>query len=135
MSAARGHGAKLVKLLPVSVPSHCQLMSGAAEQFKARLQQVVFEAPVIDVIHNADLASHTEESLIKDRLLKQLTRPVPWVETINHMVLRGVDCFIECGPGAVLQGLIKRINKQVKYSGLSSIDTWETANQLVEEDS
>jgi len=109
---AKERGAKRAIVLPVSVPSHCSLMTPAAEKLQERLSAITITAPGIAVINNADVEAPSAPEQIKQALVKQLSSPVRWVETINRMSADGVISAIECGPGKVLAGLNKRINKQ-----------------------
>ena len=111
---AKGAGAKLAKLLPVSVPSHCALMHPAAERMRARLMQVMIETPRIPVLHNAQVRAEHDADAIRAALVRQVESPVRWVEIIQTMAADGVDKLIECGPGRVLAGLNKRISKQTQ---------------------
>ncbi len=111
ISAAKLIGAKRALLLPVSVPSHCDLMRPAAEKFSACLAGVDFKPPKIKLIHNVDIAWHSSPEVIRHVLAEQLYRPVRWVESIKSMYGQGVTRFVECGPGKVLLGLNKRIVK------------------------
>ena len=111
---AKGAGAKLAKLLPVSVPSHCALMHPAAERMRARLMQMKIETPRIPVLHNAHVRAESDADAIRAALVRQVESPVRWVEIIQTMATDGVDKLIECGPGRVLTGLNKRINKQTQ---------------------
>ncbi|MGA9854193.1 MAG: ACP S-malonyltransferase [Gammaproteobacteria bacterium] len=106
-------GAKRVIPLPVSVPSHCALMRPAAEHLAAKLMTVTLQGPAIPVIHNADVATHTEADEIRKVLKAQLYSPVRWVETIRLQVSQGVNKLVELGPGGVLTGLGKRIDKSL----------------------
>ena len=110
MAAAKQAGAKRALALAVSAPSHCALMLPAAERLAERLATVTINAPRIPVLHNADVAAYKEGVAIRDALVRQLHQPVRWVETIQAMRARGVSTVLECGPGKVLAGLIKRIN-------------------------
>lgn len=101
--------AKIAKLLPVSIPSHCLLMRDAALRLQEQLAEINFVAPKIPVIHNADVASYTDVSKIKDALVRQLYSPVRWVETVRMLQSSGIEGIFECGPGKVLNGLNKRI--------------------------
>ena len=101
-------------MLPVSVPSHCQLMMPAAEKLAKRLETITIDTPLIPVIHNVDVKPHTDADEIRQSLKQQLYNPVRWVETIQCMKTKGVDTVIECGPGKVLVGLCKRIDKEIK---------------------
>lgn len=111
---AKERGAKRAVILPVSVPSHCALMAPAAEQLAERLTSISFSAPSIPVINNADVATPSDVDAICAALVKQLDSPVRWVESINKMSADGVTSIIECGPGKVLTGLNKRINKELQ---------------------
>ena len=106
-------GAKRAILLPVSVPSHCALMKTAAMQLQHRLDEIDFAQPQIPVLQNVDAQARSSAEEIKAALVRQLHQPVRWVDTING--LAGLDCqmIIESGPGKVLAGLIKRINKDI----------------------
>jgi [acyl-carrier-protein] S-malonyltransferase len=108
---AKALGAKRALLLPVSVPSHCALMRPAAEQLQAALEQCPMRLPEIPVIHNASVSVAEDLAQLRDLLAQQLYRPVRWVETIQAIGDRGVESLIECGPGKVLAGLGKRIDK------------------------
>lgn len=108
---AKGAGAKLAKQLSVSVPSHCALMRPAAERMRERLKQLKIETPRIPVLHNAHVQAENNANAIRDALVRQVESPVRWVETIQKMAADGVDKLVECGPGKVLAGLNKRINK------------------------
>ncbi|MEO1962976.1 MAG: ACP S-malonyltransferase [Cycloclasticus sp.] len=110
---AKEQGAKRALPLPVSVPSHCALMMPAAENLSNTLEAISFSAPAIDVLHNTDVAMHADAGSIKNALTKQLHTPVRWVETIELLVESGVTTLIECGPGKVLTGLNKRIDKSL----------------------
>ena len=112
--------AKRALLLPVSVPSHSSLMSGAAEQLGDYLQKISINTPIIPVIHNVDAAAHTDSKDIMQCLTKQLHNPVLWVDTVNHLISEGATAIVECGPGKVLAGLNRRIDKSVPNY---SIDT------------
>ena len=110
---AKVAGAKRSVILPVSVPSHCALMQKAADQFAERLDTVKFEHPNIPVLHNVDATERSDVSEIKLALQGQLYQPVQWVETIQKMINKGVNTVIECGPGKVLSGLIRRIDRSL----------------------
>jgi [acyl-carrier-protein] S-malonyltransferase len=107
---AKQAGAKIAKEIPVSVPSHCELMKPAAERLAKRLANINIKAPQIPVIHNVDVCSYASAEEIRSALIRQLYCPVRWVETIQYLVSHGVKTAIECGPGKVLAGLNKRID-------------------------
>ena len=110
---AKTAGAKRSVILPVSVPSHCALMQKAADRFAERLDTVDFEQPNIPVLHNVDATEHSDVGEIKLALQDQLCQPVRWVETIQKMVSKDINTIVECGPGKVLSGLIKRIDRSL----------------------
>ena len=122
MEAAKAAGAKRALLLPVSVPSHCSLMKPAAEKMAEALKSVNIRTPQIRVIHNADVASYDDADKIKDALVRQLYSPVRWTETVNALVAEGITESAECGPGKVLAGLAKRINKEAVCSALTNAE-------------
>ncbi len=109
VEAARSAGVKRVVVLPVSVPSHCALMAPTQEAFREALEAVEFRAPKAMVVHNADVQSYSSPAAIRDALLRQLTAPVRWTETIRFLARQGATTFVEMGPGRVLSGLGKRI--------------------------
>ncbi|OGT51800.1 MAG: [acyl-carrier-protein] S-malonyltransferase [Gammaproteobacteria bacterium RIFCSPHIGHO2_12_FULL_42_13] len=106
---AKEKGAKIAKLIPVSVPSHCVLMQSAADRLAEDLSKITIKKPVIPVIQNVDVKMHNDPAAIRQALIQQITQPVRWVETIQWMAAQGVEDFVECGPGRVLTGLNKRI--------------------------
>ena len=109
----KAKGAKRVLPLPVSVPSHCALMRPAAAAMAEQLAGVAVQAPSISVVHNVDVAIHPEPDAIRQALIEQLYSPVRWTETIRYLADRGVAGIVECGPGKVLAGLNRRIEKSM----------------------
>jgi [acyl-carrier-protein] S-malonyltransferase len=110
MELAKAKGAKRAIMLPMSVPSHCSLLKGAAEQLRDYLKNVAVATPSVPVLHNADVASYNDAASIKDALVRQLYSPVRWVETIQALGKQGITHNVECAPGKVLVGLNKRID-------------------------
>lgn len=106
---AKSQGAKLVKKLPVSVPSHCDLMKEAAKALASIIASVAIQSPTIPVIHNVDAQAHQDPESIRQALAEQVYSPVYWSKSIATLLAQGVRQFIECGPGKVLTGLNKRI--------------------------
>jgi [acyl-carrier-protein] S-malonyltransferase len=106
-------GAKRALALNVSVPSHCSLMKPAAEQLKVELDRVQFNSPQIPVVQNVNAQTSEDPNLIKENLIKQLYVPVLWIDSVKYMRANGVEKLLECGPGNVLSGLIRRIDPQV----------------------
>lgn len=114
-------GAKRALPLAVSVPSHCELMRPAAEQLAQLIEGITFKAPEVPVINNVDVAMPTEQGAIKDALLRQLYCPVRWTETVQFLATQGVTGLKEVGPGKVLTGLAKRIDKSLEAEAINSI--------------
>lgn len=113
-------GARRVMPLPVSVPSHCSLMKPAADELKIALEKVTFNTPVIKLINNVDVATPTDADSIKDALVRQLYMPVRWTEVIEAMAQEEITALYEFGPGKVLTGLVKRIDKTIKGSAVNN---------------
>jgi [acyl-carrier-protein] S-malonyltransferase len=106
-------GAKRALLLPVSVPSHCALMKPAADELASVLDHVAIQTPAIPVINNVDVTAETDPAIIKQALIRQLFSPVRWTETVEKMANDDITFAVEMGPGKVLTGLVKRIDKRV----------------------
>jgi [acyl-carrier-protein] S-malonyltransferase len=126
MEISKSKGAKLVKELVVSGAFHSPLMSSAIEKLSAKLDETEFNDASIPVYANVTAKPVHDRNEIKKLLLDQLSAPVRWEETIINMIADGVTEFIEVGPGKVLQGLIKRIDRNVSISG---IDNYEAAER------
>jgi [acyl-carrier-protein] S-malonyltransferase len=113
MAAARAAGAKRALALPVSVPSHCSLMQPAADNMQQRLATIAISTPAIAVINNVDVTAEMTIDAIRNALVRQMYQPVRWVETIQFMQAGGIRTIVECGPGKVLTGLNKRIDRDM----------------------
>jgi [acyl-carrier-protein] S-malonyltransferase len=122
MMLAKEKGAKRAIQLPVSVPSHCELMLPAAKRLAEYLKNVNVNVPEIPVLHNADVVSYNDADKIKDALVRQLHSPVRWVETVQFLHRLQINKTAECGPGKVLAGLTKRIVADMPCIALVSID-------------
>jgi len=127
MQACRDAGAKRALPLNVSVPSHCALMKSAAGKLAGDLNQVVFHEAAIPVVQNVDGCVAADTDQIKQNLLSQLYLPVQWVKSIGNIRGQGHAIFIECGPGKILGGLIKRIEPQVKTYSTEEPDSFSEA--------
>ncbi|WP_394166184.1 ACP S-malonyltransferase [Photobacterium piscicola] len=114
-------GAKRALPLPVSVPSHCALMKPAADKLAIALEGIAFSAPTIPVINNADVATETDPVAIKLALVKQLYNPVRWTESVERMAAEGVEELLEMGPGKVLTGLTKRIDRALGGAAVNDV--------------
>jgi [acyl-carrier-protein] S-malonyltransferase len=133
MEALKEEGAKRALPLPVSVPSHSSLMKPAADELAVYLKGVTINTPKIQVIHNVDAKSHDDADAIRDALVKQLYNPVRWTQTVQ-IVTEGADVVVECGPGKVLGGLTRRINKEVKSFSLDSMASMQKFLDSMTED-
>lgn len=124
---AKEAGAKRALMLPMSVPSHCELMRPAAEAMAIALNRANFQPPQIAVLHNATVDVAGDAAGIRLVLAEQLFKPVRWIETIEKFAMQGVTHIVECGPGMVLLGMVKRIAPDVKCLTLSDKAAFETA--------
>ncbi|SMN15269.1 Malonyl CoA-acyl carrier protein transacylase [uncultured Candidatus Thioglobus sp.] len=111
--AMKAAGAKRAVVLPVSVPSHCSLMDDAASEFKTAVDAVEFKMGGVDVLHNFDAAKAIDVNDMKSKLVAQLHKPVLWTGTVRAMHAMGVEKLVESGPGKVLAGLTRRIEKSL----------------------
>ncbi|WP_462164045.1 ACP S-malonyltransferase [Pseudoalteromonas xiamenensis] len=121
--ACKAAGAKRALPLPVSVPSHCELMKPAAEKLSALFSSIEFKTPVFDVINNVDVKVETDVAAIKDALIRQLYSPVRWTETVQQIASQGINQSYEFGPGKVISGLVKRIDKALACESVNTPDT------------
>ena len=114
-------------MLPVSAPFHCKLMNKATENMKTEIERLNLKKPKISLISNVTANEMKEVSEIKDLLIKQIEYPVRWRESVLFMIKNGTDNFIEIGPGKVLSGLIKRIDRNIQ---INNINTDEDINSI-----
>ena len=120
-------GAKRALPLPVSVPSHCALMKPAAVQLATDLASMSFNVPSFAVVNNVDVAIAADEAAVKDALVRQLYSPVRWTETIEWLSAQGVTQVVEIGAGKVLNGLVKRINRDLEVSSVNDLASFKAA--------
>jgi [acyl-carrier-protein] S-malonyltransferase len=120
IEACKARGAKRAMPLPVSAPFHSSLMQPAADKLQGYLRSVALAAPAVPVINNVDVKIESEPERIKSALVRQAAAPVRWVEIISSMAEQGVTHVVECGPGKVLAGMVKRIDARVQ--GLAAAD-------------
>ena len=113
MAACKEAGAKRALPLPVSAPFHTALMRPAAERLAEQIEATEFAAPSIPVVHNVSATAESDPAKIKALMIEQIYSPVLWVSCVEAMVRDGITTTVECGPGKVLAGLIKRIDKSV----------------------
>lgn len=126
---AQEMGAKRALPLSVSVPSHCALMREAAAGFAETLDGIEFRDGSVPVIQNTDAEARTDAAGIKAQLVGQLHQPVQWVECVNRIRARGIDSIIESGPGKVLAGLIRRIDRDIRVQSINDTETLQQALQ------
>ena len=118
--------------LPVSVPSHCALMKEAAEKLAIEFNHITFNQPTIPVVNNVDVLAENSVEAIKVALIKQLYSPVRWTETIQYLAQQGIENVVETGPGKVLQGLLKRIDKTISCQSVNDSASLTKALESVE---
>ncbi len=110
-------GAKRAMVLPVGGAFHSPLMEPARLELAEAIEATTFSKPICPVYQNVDAMPQTDPEVIKANLLKQLTSPVRWTQSVQNMIADGADTFVEVGPGKVLQGLVKKINKEMTVEG------------------
>jgi len=130
--ALKAKGAKRALPLPVSAPFHSSLMKPAAERLKDRLTQVTITPPTIDVVNNVDVKVERQVDAIRDALYRQAFGPVRWVEVVQAIRARGVTHIIECGPGKVLAGMVKRIDADAQAATVFDPASLTEARALLE---
>ncbi|MBP6893726.1 MAG: ACP S-malonyltransferase [Gammaproteobacteria bacterium] len=127
----KSQGAKRALPLPVSAPFHSSLMKPAAEALARRLAEVELKAPQIPVLNNIDVAIETDPARIREALVRQAAGPVRWVESVQALQARGVEAVVECGPGKVLSGMVKRIAPGLASGFIQDPASLGEARQLV----
>jgi [acyl-carrier-protein] S-malonyltransferase len=128
--AMKNAGARRALVLPVSVPSHCSLMTDAAQEFAESVDMVNFKIGNVDVLHNVDASIAEDVNEIKSKLVEQLHKPVLWTTSVQKMQQLGIEKIVELGPGKVLAGLTRRIDRSLSASAV--IDT-TTLHSTIEE--
>ena len=130
IAACQDAGAKRALPLPVSVPSHCDLMRPAADRLATAMQDIELRPPRYTVIQNVDAEAHADVDTLRTRLIEQLYQPVRWTSCVEAMAAQGANVFIECGPGKVLTGLNKRIVRGSKSLAVNDPDSLDAALEL-----
>jgi len=133
MEQAKELGAKRALPLPVSVPSHCSLMKEAARQLAEELETLSIKMPRTPIVHNQSASIATSVDEIRERLQLQLYQPVKWVASVELMHARGITTLIECGPGKVLTGLARRIDKSLQAFAVFDADSLDNTQQSIGE--
>ncbi len=116
-------GAKRVIPLAVSAPFHCDLLKGAGEKLDKQLQTITFKKPSIDVISNTTGLPYKDETVIRELLVDQVSKTVKWTNSVNYMISKGIDTFIEIGPGKTISGLIRKTDRSVTVYNVQDLDS------------
>ena len=132
IEAAKRRGAKRAVALPVSVPSHSSLMSAAAQRLGERLAKIDFQTPRIRFLSAVDTAAHAQAADLRQLLVRQLSSPVRWSETVRALAASGARALIECGPGKVLTALNRRIDRELESLALEDAESLRTALAAVQ---
>lgn len=133
IDAAKARGAKRALPLPISVPCHSSLMQPAAERLRERLRTCRLSVPSIRFLSSVDATEYRDPESIRDLLYRQLASPVRWVATVEALVALGVTHFVECGPGKVLAGLTRRIDKrpELQIKALENVESFANPQEVV----
>ena len=124
-------GAKRAMPLAVSAPFHSEMMKPAAEKMAEALAAVQISSPAIQVVQNVDASYHSEPEQIRDNLVSQMYSAVLWTDTVRKLSSDGVTTLVECGPGKVLAGLTKRIDKSLQSAGLNTVDALQSTKEAI----
>ena len=127
IDACKARGARRAVPLDVSVPSHCALMAPASEPLAELLANADIRDARIPVVQNYSAAAATDRDTIRENLLRQLVSPVRWSKSVGTMARSGTEVFVECGPGNVLAGLARRIDRSLAVHGIGTLDGLESA--------
>lgn len=120
-------GAKRAIMLNVSAPFHCALMMSAQERLAADLAKVNFRDGAYPVVHNVDAGPNSRGAAAADKLIRQVSSPVRWLESVKGLIASGVDNFVEIGPGKVLTGLVRQIDREVRYANIENTEGLNSA--------
>lgn len=120
-------GARRAMMLDVSAPFHCELMRPARDRFEAVLDAIDLRAPDVPVVHNLDATLSSDPATIKNKLMRQVDSPVRWTDCVTTIRGLGVERLLECGPGNVLAGLVRRIDRSLKVSGIGTLEGMQAA--------
>ncbi len=123
MELCKEKGAKRAVPLAVSAPFHSRLLKSAGEKLAKELEKIKFNEMKLPVVSNVNASYVTDCSIVKDLLVKQVSSPVLWEKSVRNMIENGVDTFVEIGPGKVLSGFVKKINKEVNTYNVEDLDS------------
>ena len=124
---AKAMGARRAVMLPVSAPFHCSLLRPVEERLKKALEGIKVMDAAVPVIANVTATEETRSDLIKRNLVKQVSRPVLWEESVKRMIELGADTFVEIGPGKTLSGFVKKIDKGVRVLNIENLESFNNA--------
>jgi [acyl-carrier-protein] S-malonyltransferase len=124
-------GAKRAVMLPVSAPFHCAMMAPAQKRLEADLRAAHFHALRVPVVTNVDAEAVTTGEEAREALIRQVTQPVRWLESIHEMIEAGVTMFVEVGPGKVLTGLLRQIDRSIRAVNVEDSATLEAALEKI----
>ena len=133
IALAKEAGARRAAMLPVSVPCHCDLLKPAGDALAEEMARITFNAPVIPIVQNVTARVPADLSELRQNLLAHLYSPVHWADSVRHLRDLGVARFVECGPGKVLAGLGKRIDREGVYLSLNDLASLESVQQSLQE--
>ncbi len=131
---AKAEGARRATLLPVSVPCHCSLLEPAGKALAESMAKLDFNEPVIPIVQNVDARIPESLEALRANLLAHLYQPVRWSDSIGYLIELGADTFVECGPGKVLAGLNRRIDKNVTTLVMNDLQTLMAARDVLQKD-
>jgi len=127
------NGARRAMLLNVSIPSHCKLMQPAAIKLKEKLEDVSYNKAIIPVLNNVDVQFYSDKNSVIQGLMRQLYNPVRWADIVRDFARRGIVISVEYGPGGVLSGLAKRIDKTNQTIKFNTVDSFDLFSELVKQ--
>lgn len=131
MEIAKEKGARRAMVLPVSAPFHCSMLTPAGEKLKEELDKINLKDMKIPVVTNVTAEYILDKSMVKDLLIRQVSSPVLFEDSIRNMLEKGIDTFVEIGPGKVLSGFVKKIDKGVKILNVEDISSLhKTLNEI-----
>ncbi|HIE43879.1 MAG TPA: ACP S-malonyltransferase [Candidatus Omnitrophica bacterium] len=130
---SKKRGARLTLKLKVSIPSHSSYMKGAKEKLREEVKKIEFKSPSFPVVPNYLALPMRDSSPLKEAIIEQMTNPVRWEESVQKLIDSGVETFIEIGPGKVLSGLVKRVNRDTECLRVSDLKSMEETIRALNE--
>ncbi|MGH9948903.1 MAG: ACP S-malonyltransferase [Pyrinomonadaceae bacterium] len=127
----KARGAKRAIKLNVSAPFHCALMMPAQEKLEVDLQTIVYKEFKFPIIHNVDAEVNLDKTRVCDALTKQVSSPVKWLQSVENLIANGVDTFVEVGPGKILSGLVKQIDRQARIRNVENTESLRNTQETL----